>query len=366
MIDYNKEIGDRMRIGYSFWGYLTPFEENTIIATPDGERGNRVDFVEEMLKRGHQVTRLQAQRDEKPYKSVALHADGGFPDVDVVYFEWRWPTWKNDEKVGGDRATEPDYRRQMSCLEYYHKKGVPIIIHDGDLKMTPEEELMFPNAVLTDACANPRVQTRKRLTLPWCNYLNRRTPTTSYSYNYTYVGNNYERDKQFKKYYSMPARGLRDRGIQTMVYGNWLERSPERRDPSELLRENPHVSFGGRLAYNEIFEAFNRSITVTHITKDEYTPYGNITGRFMEGVMSGVVALIPNEYVHARPVGLGEFIVDSPEDVIRCINVLSGMSAADRAQIVQEQERALRKVVDIRPEHRVDIIEAVARGEIKA
>jgi hypothetical protein len=366
MIDYNKEIGDRMRIGYSFWGYLTPFEENTIIATPDGERGNRVDFVEEMLKRGHQVTRLQAQRDEKPYKSVALHADGGFPDVDVAYFEWRWPTWKNDEKAGGDRATEPDYRRQMSCLEHYHKKGVPIIIHDGDLKMTPEEELMLPNAVLTDACANPRVQTRKRLTLPWCNYLNRRTPTTSYSYNYTYVGNNYERDKQFKKYYSMPARGLRDRGVQTMVYGNWLERSPERRDPSELLRENPHVSFGGRLAYNEIFEAFNRSITVTHITKDEYTPYGNITGRFMEGVMSGVVALIPNEYVHARPVGLGEFIVDSPEDVIRCINVLSGMSAADRAQIVQEQERALRKVVDIRPEHRVDIIEAVARGEIKA
>ena len=366
MTDYNKEIGDRMRIGYSFWGYLTPFEENTIIATPDGERGNRVDFVEEMLKRGHQVTRLQAQRDEKPYKSVALHADGGFPDVDVAYFEWRWPTWKNDEKVGGDRAAEPDYRRQMSCLEHYHKKGVPIIIHDGDLKMTPEEELMFPNAVLTDACANPRVQTRKRLTLPWCNYLNRRTPTTSYSYNYTYVGNNYERDKQFKKYYSMPARGLRDRGVQTMVYGNWLERSPERRDPSELLRENPHVSFGGRLAYNEIFEAFNRSITVTHITKDEYTPYGNITGRFMEGVMSGVVALIPNEYVHARPVGLGEFVVDSPEDVIRCINVLSGMSAADRAQIVQEQERALRKVVDIRPEHRVDIIEAVARGEIKA
>ena len=53
MTDYNKEIGDRMRIGYSFWGYLTPFEENTIIATPDGERGNRVDFVEEMLKRGH-------------------------------------------------------------------------------------------------------------------------------------------------------------------------------------------------------------------------------------------------------------------------------------------------------------------------
>jgi len=355
-----------MRVGYSFWGYLTPFEENNVVATPDGERGNRVDFVDEMLKRGHKVTRLQIQRDEKPYSGVELHAAGGFPDVDVAYFEWRWPTWKNDEKIGGDRATEPDYRRQMACLEHYHRKGVPIIIHDGDLKMTPEEELMFPNAVLSDACVNPRVQTRKRLTLPWCNYLNRRLETASYSYNYTYVGNNYERDKQFKKYYNMPARGLRDRGIQTMVYGNWLERSPERRDPSELLKENPSVSFGGRLAYNEIFEAFNRSIAVTHITKDEYAPYGNITGRFMEGVMSGVVALIPEEYVHAHPVGLREFVVDSPESVIRCVNALNAMTAQDRHQIVQEQERALRSVVDIRPENRVNIIEAVAKGEIKA
>ena len=355
-----------MKVGYSFWGYLTPFEENNVVATPDGERGNRVDFVEEMLKRGHKVTRLQVQRDEKPYKDVELHATKGFPDVDVAYFEWRWPTWKNDPSLGGEKATEPDYQRQMACLHHYHKLGVPIIIHDGDLKMTPAEEEMFPNAVLSDACVNPRIQTRKRITLPWCNYLNRRLRTVDYSYNYTYVGNNYERDEQFKKYYGLPARSLRESGVQTMVYGNWLERSPERGDPQHLLTENPHVSFGGRLAYNEIFEAFNRSIAVTHITKDEYTPYGNITGRFMEAVMSGVVALIPSEYVHARPVGLGEFVVDSTEDVVKAINVLNKMSASDRSHIIEEQEQALRGVVDIRPEHRVDVIEAVARGGIKA
>lgn len=355
-----------MKIGYSFWGFLTPFEENTIVATPDGERGNRVDFVEELLKRGHEVTRLQVQRDAKQYKNVCVNAARDIPDVDVAYFEWRWPTWKNDEKLGGDKATEPDYHRQLQCLQHYHKKGVPVIIHDGDLKMTPAEELMFPNAVLADACANPQIQTRRRITLPWCNYLNRRMKTVDYSYNYTYVGNNYERDKQFKKYYGLPARALRERGVQTMIHGNWLDRSPERRDPSELLKENPNIAVGGRLAYNEIFNALNNSIAVTHITKDEYAPYGNITGRFMEAVMAGTVALIPNEYIHARPVGLKEFLVNSPEDVIRCINMLNNMSAEGRNQIVQEQERSLRKVVDIRPEHRVDIIEAVARGHIKA
>jgi len=349
-----------MKVGFSFWGYLTPFDENVIVTTPDGERGNRVDFVDELLKRGHEVTRLQVRRDEKPYKNVSLHASDGFPDVDIAYFEWRWPTWKNDPKIGGGRATEPDYTRQMECLQHYHSKGTPIIIHDGDLKMTPDDELLFPHAILADACVNPRVQTRERITLPWCNYLNRRLQTVEYSYNYTYVGNNYERDKQFKKYYGLSARGLRDRGIQTLVYGNWLDKSPERADPSKLLKENTHISFGGRLAYNEIFDAFNSSIAVTHITKDEYTPFGNITGRFMESIMAGTVALIPHEYIHARPIGLGEFVVDSPDDVIRSVNLLNNMSSADRNQITQEQEHALRKVVDFRPEHRVDIIEAAA------
>jgi len=350
-----------MRIGYSFWGYLTPFEENDVIATPDGERGNRIDFVDEMLLRGHEVVRLQDRRDKNPYKTVKVQSRFTFPDVDVAYFEWRWPTWKNDPRIGGEKATEPDYQRQMECLEYYHKKGVPIIIHDGDLKMTPDDEIAFPQAILTDACVNSRVLTRKRYTLPWCNYLNRRLDPVDYSYSYTYVGNNYERDTQFKKYYGDPSKSLRKAGIQTTVYGNWLDRSPERKDPSVLLSENPHISFGGRLAYNQIFDAFNKSIAVTHITKDDYTPYGNITGRFMEAIMSGVVALIPKEYFHARPVGIGDLVVDSPEDVSSLVQSISKMSPAQRLEIISAQEAALRSVVDIRPEYRVDFIENFAK-----
>ena len=81
--------------------------------------------------------------------------------------------------------------------------------------------------------------------------------------------------------------------------------------------------------------------------------------------MSGVVALIPHEYVHARPVGLGEWVVSSSEDVVRCVSRLASMSAAQRYSVVCEQERALRSVVDIRPEYRVDFLESVARGGIE-
>jgi len=347
-----------MKVGFSFWGFLTSLDKNAYVNTPDGERGNRVDFVDEMLKRGHQVVRLQKMRDDEPYPNVGLD-DVGFPDVDVVYCEWRWPTWKNT----GDNPSEPDYLRQVAFLDHYHSKGVPIVIHDGDLKMTPEEELRWPNAILSDACVNPRVQTRERLTVPWCNYMKRYFEATTDSYSYTYVGNNYERDEQFTKYYVKPSFALRTHGVQTTVYGNWLQKSPERIDPKKLISTTPHIAFGGRLSYRDIFPVFNNSIAVTHITKDEYTPYGNITGRFFEAIKSGVPALIPNEYVHARPVGLGgRLLVDSPEDVADRVMWLSTLSKEERSDLIDEQEKALRTVIDPRPEARVDLLERIVGG----
>jgi hypothetical protein len=348
-----------MKVGFSFWGFLTPLEKNAYVNTPDGERGNRVDFVDELLKRGHEVIRLQVQRDDEPYPGIYTDSTG-FPDVDVVYCEWRWPTWKNT----GPNPAEPDYTRQCEFLDFYHKKGVPIIIHDGDLKMTPEEELRWPNAILSDACVAPRAQTRERLTVPWCNYMKRYFEPAEGSYSYTYVGNNYERDVQFNKYYTDPSRHLRELGIQTTVYGNWLQRSPERKDPRELISAFPFVAFGGRLSYKDIFPAFNASIAVTHITKDDYTPYGNITGRFFEAIKSGVPALIPHEYFHARPVGLGgELLVNSMEDVVNKVKWLFTLSKSERADLVNAQEAALRTVIDPRPEARADLLERVSRGE---
>lgn len=349
-----------MKVGFAFWGFVAPLNKNTVVNTPDGERGNRVDFIEEMFKRGHDVWQLQKRRDEEEYPGLD-YDDSGFPDLDVLYVEWRWPTYKNS----GINATEPDYHRQNALLDYYHAKGVPIIIHDGDLKMTPEEELRWPNAILSDACVNPRHQTRKRITVPWCNYMQRFEETCEYSYSYTYVGNNYERDKQFLKYYVQPSKKLRLRGVQTTVYGNWLQKSPERTDPGELIKIAKHIAFGGRLAYKDIFPVFSNSVAVTHITKDDYTPYGNITGRFFEAIKSGVPALIPNEYRHARPVGLADksLLVKTSKDVVEKVKWLSKLSKADRAALVNEQEKALRTVIDPRPEARVDLLERVSRGE---
>ena len=344
-----------MRVLYSFWGFITPLEKNTMVNTPDGERGNRDDFVNELQKRDHTVIQLQKMRDEEQFPGVE-YDDSGFPDGDILYCEWRWPTWKNS----GENPSETDYTRQCQVLDYYHEKGIPIIIHDGDLKMTASDEMRWPNAVIADPCVNPRVLTRKRVTIPWCNYMKRYFEPVEYSYNYTYVGNNYERENQFRKYYSSPSLALRLTGIQTYVCGNWLYKSPERKDPADLLMESPNVAFGPRLSYKDIFPTMNNSIAMTHITKDDYTPYGNITGRFFEAIKSGVPALIPIEYKHALPVGLnGDMIVSNPTEVVDKVRYLSTLSKSERLSIVDAQEEALRTVIDPRPETRADFLEYI-------
>ena len=345
-----------MKVLYSFWGFITPLEKNSVVNTPDGERGNRVDWVNELLKRGHTPIQLQKMRDDEQYPGVE-YDDVGYPDGDLLYVEWRWPTWKNS----GVKPAEPDYKRQCDVLDYYHEQGIPIVIVDGDLKMTPAEEERWPNAILADACVNPQHQTRKRITIPWCNYMKRYFDPIEYSYNYTYVGNNYERESQFLKYYTEPSGRLRERGIQTSIYGNWLQKSPERKDPGLLLAQTPHVAFGSRLAYKDIFGVLNSSITVTHITKPAYTPFGNITGRFFEAIKSNIPALVPVEFEHAIPVGLPDksLLVESAKDVVEKVMWLSTLDALQRKALVDAQEEALRTVIDPRPEYRADLLEHI-------
>lgn len=347
-----------MKIGYSFWGFLAPFEKNTHVNTPDGSRGDRLCFVNELIAQGHEVIRLQKMREDEPYPGTVVD-DTGFPDVDIVYCEWRWPTWKNT----GENPSEPDYNRQIQFLNYYHSKGVPIVILDSDFKLTYEDELRWPNAILADPCVKTRLLSRPRLSISWCFSMDRFRPASVDSYNYVYVGNNYGRDECFDKYYGVPSQGLREAGIQTMIHGNWLQKSPERKDPSHVVSKYPTVSFGPRLSYRDIFSALNSAIAVTHISTAEYMAHGNITCRFYETLMSEVPALIPEEYVHVRSMGLGnKLIVKSSQDVVEKVKWIFTLSQREKKELVDAQEFALRTIVDPNPAKKIELLESIAKG----
>ena len=59
--------------------------------------------------------------------------------------------------------------------------------------------------------------------------------------------------------------------------------------------------------------------------------------------------------------GTKDFLVNDPEDVVRAVTKLASMSAKERTEIIEQQEQALRQVVDFSPAHKIDLIEQHAK-----
>jgi len=327
------------KIGLSFWGFCEDFNASTVANTPDGHRYGRPVLVNALSQRGHDVIALQERREKIPYPLLAY--DSGFPDLDVVFFEWRWATYKNS----GPDHFEPDLDRQIELLDYYHEAGVPVIVWDTDLKMTPEDEKRWPNMIVADPTFEPEEFLLTRYRLPfWSDFRPIKDPARD-PVEFGYIGNNYERDNMFMKYYSLPSTQLRPNGIQTKVHGNWLQRSPERDSPEILIERHSHVSFGPRVGFKESMDLLNSFICTVHITKPRYARQGFASPRYLENIITNTPALVPAEFL--VPDLLGSYwTVDSPTDVTKKVTELKAFSPYEREEIVLEQKAALLKYHD--------------------
>ncbi len=104
-----------MRIGISAWG----FNEKTsgIAKTPDGHRYGRPILIDALVNAGHKVLWMQERRDTIAYPGLiytypnmiklGMSKGTAFPDIDILFVEHRWPTYKNSEH----NSTEPELQR---------------------------------------------------------------------------------------------------------------------------------------------------------------------------------------------------------------------------------------------------------------
>ena len=369
-----KESGKR--IGLSYWGFCQKFEDCNLAETPDGVRFARPILLEALHERGHRVLAMQEQREAKPHPKMSYrHSDSFrnprwtdakgqrvnaeqayssyFPDIDVLFVEWRWPTYKNS----GPDHTEPDWDRQVALLDYYCGK-VPVVAWDSDYKITPEDEERWPQMIVADPALKPRRLTRDRLYLPfftdWRQFFG---GACDYSYNYTYIGNNYERDNYVSAYYGQTSRILREHGINTALYGNWLNESPERKPPSHIIQAYPSISFCGRIGFQQSMQALHKSICTTHLQKKVYFDHGFVTARFFENLACGTPALVPKEF--AVPEILGkEWIVSDAKDVVLKVKAIANMDQAQRNEIVAQQAKAFKSTSDFSVKFTVDTLES--------
>jgi len=339
------------KIGISYWGFCQQFEDCNIANTPDGLRYGRPILVDELLKRKHKVTALQKRREPTPYPGL-LYDDEGYPDLDILFVEWRWATWKNS----GPRALESDLQRQTELLDYYHGK-IPVIALDTDLQITAEDEKRWPEMIVADPCLDPITLTKKRYRLTWWSDFSEFFDPAEGSVMYGYIGNNYSREKQFLKYYAAVSQSFRSVGIQTTVYGNWMLHSPERPHPREIIQNYPNVAFVDRVGFCESMKVLNRFICTTHISKEDYSRRGNVTMRFFEALACNVPALVPANFYAANILGKN-WMVASTADVFDKVFYLMKLSKEERKDVIDEQRYNFRKYHDFHVANTVDFIES--------
>lgn len=80
------------KIGYSAWGFLG----DGIVDTPDGGRSHRPVLLHSLIQHGAKIIMLQKNRDldetgvDLSQKGLGFD-DSGFPDIDMLFLEYRWP-----------------------------------------------------------------------------------------------------------------------------------------------------------------------------------------------------------------------------------------------------------------------------------
>lgn len=327
-----------MKIGYSYWGICADFESQASIHTDtaDGSRFNRHVLVQALLSRGHTVVALQL-RQEPPFSGLTY--SDAFPDLDLLFLEWRWPTYKNS----GELKRDSDLDRQQLLLSAYHG-CIPIIALDNDFKLTADDEAVWPKLIIAEPALRPRELTRKRHRLmPWTNW-KELLPTREPLPVYGYIGNNYERIEEFESYYFKPAKELRRHGIQTSMLGNWLQRSPERGAP-EWMIANTEAAFLPRCNFNAAMRVLNSCICTTHTSKSEYYTNQLIPPRYFEAASVNCPALTPTS---AFSLGT-RTIVTCPDDVKRAVLQLKTLPLSTRRDLCAVQRGILQatKLFDV-------------------
>lgn len=331
-----------MRIGYSCWGFLG----NGILDTPDGGRSHRLTLLNELIKQGSTIVMLQENRDytevKQDFSEKNLFFNSGFPNIDALFLEYRWII--PGRNVGVDinnSAYTPDFDRQNELLEFYQNKNIPIIVWDKDQKLGLEEGKKIKNSIIFEPALHPRFQ-RKRLLFPMNEHKKEKAynQIENYSENnrnvkLVYIGNQYERDNDFREFINKPAGQLL---FQAPVFGNWNKYPDKYRDN---VTKFSNVDFKGRVEFNKIDAIYKKSLATVIIAPDRYYKTGHFTQRLFEAMFGLCIPLTPNKYSGLNEVITKDFIVDSGSEVARKINEFENRPITFFQETFKEQFKLL-------------------------
>ncbi|MEV0934308.1 hypothetical protein ACIBMX_10970 [Streptomyces phaeochromogenes] len=294
-----------MRIGYSFWGFLG----NGITDTPDGGRSHRRPFIDALLARGHEIVFLQANRDLLEAGDAlggAYVFDSGTPKIDVLFLEWRWAiTGRNTTRCGAEGHTCDLHRQAELITHYTARRGTPTVIWDKDRTLRTESVSRGTlRTAVCEAALAPSPGAHRLLFPVDDQLLDQADPialaATPRDLALGYVGNQYDRDEYFDRYFA-PAAAR----VAHLVGGKWTRTD-----------RWPHVRFLGRIPFAQAHELYSRSLATVLMLPERYAAVGQMTQRIFEAVLAGCLPLAPADIRHVDQFVPAELIVSSGQEVI--------------------------------------------------
>ncbi len=317
----------RLRIGYSFWGFLG----SGVIDTPDGGRSHRRTLIEGLIAAGHEVVFLQANRDlteaGTDLRGTYTWADG-LPDIDVLILEWRWPIPGRNTTPCGQPGHTCDLHRQRELLGHYTERGLPTILWDKDQRLPADDHLRSWSALtVAEPALHPNPGAYSLLFPIADDALDTFDPVAAAAgarrWPLVYVGNQYDRDDAFDTYFAPAAARHAHR-----VAGKWTD-----------IRRWPHVRFAGRVPFTAVERLYRDAVSTVLLLPERYARRGHMTQRIFEAVLAGCLPLAPSTIRSAA-----RFVPTS-------LHLTSGTDTADRvAQLFGMPER-----------HRAELLDACAK-----
>lgn len=293
-----------MRIGFSFWGFLGP----GIIDTPDGGRFWRRAIVDELIALGHDVMLLQSDRDRiEADQTLPYQWDTGFPEIDALMCEWRWPLPGRNTTPCGSGGHTCDLHRQTDLITTYTNAGVPTLVWDTDRQLPADAPLrQLRNVTVCEPGLAPPPGTVSLPTPVPDHLLDVADPAELAArprwLPLAYVGNQYDRDDDFDVFFAPAAARF-----PHQVAGKWTRTSRWH-----------WVNFTGRCAFPQTRAIYLTAITTILLNPARYSRVGHVSQRLCEAVLAGCLPLTPTTLACAdgyTPRVL--HVADGPETVER-------------------------------------------------
>ncbi|MEV6370159.1 hypothetical protein AB0L86_25060 [Micromonospora musae] len=301
----------RLRIGYSCWGFLGP----GVVDTPDGSRSYRRPLLDELQAAGHRVTLLQTNRDlTEAGLDLREHCafSDALPELDVVMLEWRWQLPGRNTTPCGSPGHHCDLHRQTELIEHYTLAGVPTVIWDLDRQLRADDPLRrLPNVRVCEFATRPTPGATTML-CPVPDHLLDKADAYLLAkmhrpLSLVYVGNQYDRDEAFDRYFADAAAHVEHR-----VAGKWTR-----------VERWPHVNFTGRCSFPDVDAIHRQALATVMLLRPRYASVGHITQRLFEALLAGCLPLMPADVVDGH-----HFV---PQDLI----VANGRDVVDRVEYLQ-------------------------------